>query len=226
MITVETDLRPLFGPVRDQGSRPTCLAFAASDAHAGLRPNWAELSCEYAFYHAQMLSGRSPQVGATLPSMLDTLRNQGQPAEQDWPYLANSPSDPVAWAPPSTVGICFKRNGQMSADPVNAIIAKLCRQNPVLLLTRLSPSFFAPTPDGIVSPKQGEHPDPTLRHAVIAVGHGEIGGAPAILVRNSWGAAWGLGGYAWLTESFLTPGLFATAILLEEVDVSPDPATT
>ena len=88
MITVETDLRPLFGPVRDQGSRPTCLAFAASDAHAGLRPDWVELSCEYAFYHAQKLTGRSSQVGATLPSILDTLRNQGQPAEQDWPYLA------------------------------------------------------------------------------------------------------------------------------------------
>lgn len=226
MITVGTDLRPLFGPVRDQGSRPTCLAFAASDAHAGLRPDWVELSCEYAFYHAQMLSSRSPHVGATLPSMLDTLYNQGQPAERDWPYLATSPSGHTAWIPPSTVGVCFKRNSQMSTDPVTAIITELGRQNPVLLLATLSPSFFAPTPDGIIRPKQGEQPDPTLRHAVVAVGHGDIGGAPVILVRNSWGTAWGLGGYAWLTESFLTPRLFATATLLEEVNVSPNPATT
>ena len=226
MITVETDLRPLFGPVRDQGSRPTCLAFAASDAHAGLRPDWVELSCEYAFYHAQKLTGRSSQVGATLPSILDTLRNQGQPAEQDWPYLAISPSDPTAWVPPSTVGTCFKRNGQMSADPVKAIITQLGRQKPVMLLATLSQSFFAPTPDGIVDPMQDEQPDPTLRHAVVAVGHGEIGGASAILVRNSWGRAWGMNGHAWLTEKFLIPRLFATATLLEEVNVSPNPTTT
>ena len=226
MITVGTDLRPLFGPVRDQGSRPTCLAFAASDAHAGLRPDWTELSCEYAFYHAQMLSGRSPSQGATLRSMLDTLRDRGQPAEKDWPYLASLPSDPAVWLPPAGVGACFKRNGRMSADPVNAVIAQLDRKNPVLLLATLSPSFFMPTPDGIVAPKQGEQPDPALRHAVVAVGHGEIEGAPAILVRNSWGSAWGIGGHAWLTDSFLAPRLFATVILLEEIDVSPNPATT
>ena len=44
------DLRSLFGPVGDQGPRPTCLAFAASDAHAALRSGWVPLSREYAFY--------------------------------------------------------------------------------------------------------------------------------------------------------------------------------
>ena len=33
-IAVECDLGSLFGAARDQGDRPTCLAFAASDAHA------------------------------------------------------------------------------------------------------------------------------------------------------------------------------------------------
>ena len=48
-ITVRKDLRGRFGPVRDQGVRPTCLAFAASDAHAATREPWAELCCEYLF---------------------------------------------------------------------------------------------------------------------------------------------------------------------------------
>ena len=42
-ITVSVDLRALFGPARDQGPRPTCLAFAASDAHAALAMGWAPL---------------------------------------------------------------------------------------------------------------------------------------------------------------------------------------
>lgn len=225
MISVGTDLRPLFGPVRDQGARPTCLAFAASDTHAGVRPAWTALSCEYAFYHAQMLSGRSPTVGATLRAMLDALRNEGQPAEQDWPYLTDIPADLADWFPPSKVGVCFKRNGQISADPLSAIITELDQKTPVLLLATLSQSFFAPSREGIVDPKPDEQPDQALRHAVVAVGHGEVSGVPAILVRNSWGQAWGMNGYAWLTEKFLTPRLFATAILLEDVDVSRNPTT-
>src|SRR5258708_38222177 len=52
-IKIAKDLRSMFGPVRDQGQRPTCLAFAASDLHAAVRGAWAPLSCEYIFYHAQ-----------------------------------------------------------------------------------------------------------------------------------------------------------------------------
>jgi hypothetical protein len=53
VITAAVDLRSLFGTARNQGSRPTCLAFAASDTHAALRSGWVPLSCEYAFYQAQ-----------------------------------------------------------------------------------------------------------------------------------------------------------------------------
>ena len=77
--TIKTDLRRLFGPVRDQGQRPTCLAFAASDVHAALRGAWSPLSCEYIFFRAQQRSKRKPTEGATLPSMLEALRDDGQP---------------------------------------------------------------------------------------------------------------------------------------------------
>jgi hypothetical protein len=49
LITVQKDLRSELGAARNQGPRPTCLAFAASDAHAALRPGWSPLSCEFAF---------------------------------------------------------------------------------------------------------------------------------------------------------------------------------
>jgi hypothetical protein len=49
-IIVRKDLRGRFGPARDPGARPTCLAFAASDTHAATRDPWAELCCEYLFY--------------------------------------------------------------------------------------------------------------------------------------------------------------------------------
>ena len=60
-ITVRHDLRGRFGPARDQGRRPTCLAFAMSDAHAATREPWAELCCEYLFYHAEAARQDAPR---------------------------------------------------------------------------------------------------------------------------------------------------------------------
>lgn len=220
MIQIDVDLRAQFGPARDQGPRPTCLAFAASDAHAGLRTGWAPLSCEFIFYSAQGRAGRSPGQGATLPAMLDALRIDGQPEECGWPYGPATPSDAQVWTPPSTVGPRFGRNGATSNVELAMVMALLNQGRPVLLLTMLSASFYRPDPEGVVTPANDEQPDPNLRHAIVAVGHGKIDGAPAILVRNSWGSAWGLGGHAWLTQQFLGPRLFSAANLLEEVNVS------
>ncbi len=46
VITASVDMRSLFGPSRNQGPRPTCMAFAASDTHAALRTGWPPLSCD------------------------------------------------------------------------------------------------------------------------------------------------------------------------------------
>ena len=220
MIDIVRDLRPLFGPARDQGARPTCLAFAASDTHAGLRDGWAPLSCEFAFYAAQKRAGRPPTSGALLSTMLDALRLDGQPDEKGWPYLAAVPADHRLWTPPATVGPLYGRNGQRDGTDLSSILAALDRDTPVLMLTMLSRSFFQPRGDGVVDPANDELPEPAQRHTVVAVGHGTVDGTPAILIRNSWGPGWGLEGHAWLTERFLAPRLFATANLTEEVDVS------
>lgn len=222
-VTVLKDLRAELGPARNQGPRPTCLAFAASDAHAALRPGWAPLSCEFVFYHAQRRAGRPPDRGATLSAMLLTLRHDGQPAEIGWPYLATTPADAARWTPPAEVGPRFARAGAPQAQAVNAVIAELDANRPVILLLMLSRSFFMPAAEGVIAPGAGEAPEPARRHAVVAVGHGTVCGERAILVRNSWGSGWGVAGHGWLTESFVKPRLFAAALLAEDVDVPASP---
>ena len=76
-----------------------------------------------------------------------------------------------------------------------------------MVLMTLSRSFYNPPKGGIIKPQPGEQPILAMRHAVVAIGHGVIGGDRVILIRNSWGVDWGVGGCAWLTESFLTPRL-------------------
>ncbi len=220
-ITIKTDLRALFGPIRDQGQRSTCLAFAASDQHAALRGPWLPLSCEYLFYHAQRRANRQPTEGAVLPAVLDALRHEGQPHETDWPYLPNLPTDLTQWRPPGSASALFRRAGEPGKDTVDAIIDEVAHGRPVITLLRLSYSFDWVGPDGIVDERAGEKPDLLRRHAVISVGRGEIGEQRAVLIRNSWGSGWGNGGYGWLTEKFLLPRVIRLAILKEDLSVSP-----
>lgn len=223
-VAILKDLRPHLGEVRNQGSRPTCLAFAASDGHAALRSGWSPLSCEYAFFHAQRRASRPPSRAATLPAMLATIRQDGQPEESGWPYLKAVPADATAWSPPASVGPRFGRAGAPHAYTVAAIITEIDATRPVILMMMLSRSFFTPGSNGVIQPGTGEAPEPARRHAVLAVGHGMIEDKRAILVRNSWGPGWGIAGHAWLTEGFIAPRLFAAALLTEDVDVSASPA--
>jgi Papain family cysteine protease len=219
-VKIKKDLRHLFGPVRDQGQRPTCLAFAASDTHAALRGAWEPLSCEYIFFHAQRRAGRTAKDGATLPSMLQALRQDGQPHEAGWPYLLTLPADLSQWRPPASAAPLYRRAGDPGADTVDAVIAELDRNRPVLTLITLSRSFDWIGADGIVDPGPTEQPEYLRRHAVVAVGHGEAKGQRAVLIRNSWGSGWGHSGYGWLTEKFLVPRVFRIAILKEDIGVS------
>jgi hypothetical protein len=225
-ILISVDLRSEFGPARNQGSRPTCMAFAASDAHAGLRGGWAPLSCEYAFYQAQRRAGRPPNKGALLSSMLDALREEGQPEESSWPYLSATPTDSASWIPPATVGKLFGRAGEKCPTSLDQIIDELNQGRPVIILLMLSRAFYNynPATQGVIHPAAGEAPEPARRHAVTAVGHGKVSADRAILIRNSWGERWGVGGYGWLTEPFLGPRIFAAAKLTEDVDVPAHPA--
>ena len=221
-LSVERDLRFRFGAARDQGARPTCLAFAASDFHAALRGGCIPLSCEFVFYHAQRRAHRKPTEGADLASMLDALREDGQPAETDWPYLASLPSDLCAWSPPAQIGPRFRRRGARRGAEFKEVIEILDEGSPALILMTLSDSFYLPRAGGIVVTPPSENVDPTRRHAVVAVGYGLTDGDCAILIRNSWGSGWGLDGYAWLPRPYLEPRLLHLAVLTEEIDAVAD----
>jgi hypothetical protein len=153
--------------------------------------------------------------------MLDTLRHDGQPPETVWAYLP-PPIDASHWTPPANVTPLFKRAGESQSESVDTIISELEKNNPVLVLMTLSPAFFGVGPSGVV--EANEPTDATLRHALVAVAHGNFKGQRTVMVRNSWGAAWGLGGYAWVTENYLVPRVFRLAILKEDLSVPADSA--
>jgi hypothetical protein len=206
VIVVKKDLAPAFGTARDQGARPTCLAFAASDCHAASLAPWEPLSCEWIYYRAQARSGRSPAEGATLGSMLDALRRDGQPIEAAWPYQ-QTVAEP--WAPPTGSPKLFRTVGELTTADVDTVVGLLDSGRPAVVLMTLSRSFYVPDPDGVVRAAADERPDPMVRHAVVATAHGLVDGREAVRIRNSWGPAWGADGSAWLDRDFLAARLFA-----------------
>ncbi|MEY9538077.1 hypothetical protein ABIE85_001137 [Bradyrhizobium diazoefficiens] len=214
MIKTIVDLRGSFGAARDQNPRPTCLAFAASDTHAALRPGWTPLSAEWAYYHAVKRDGGLPQDGSTLASMLATIKHDGQPAESEWPYIQTAAINISSWLPTASPSALFFRDHAACGATLTDVVDQLDSGVPVLITMTLSDAFYMPD-TGVVD--RVEAIDSTRRHAVVAVGYGERAGKMVILVRNSWGEGWGLEGYAWLAENYLAPRLTEVVILTKEL---------
>ena len=213
-ITVFKDLRDRFGPARDQDPRPTCMAFAASDAHAGARPGWDPLSVEWVYYHALKREGGLPHSGVYMTTMLATLHGDGQPVETMWPYIPSLFTDLAMWQPP-VASLVFKRDSSPMVANAASIIGQLDSDRPVLFTMSVSPAFFIPDPYGVVSAT--EPLEPKRVHALVAVGHGQRDNERFLLVRNSWGLGWGLSGHAWVDVEYLEPRLLKAATMTGEL---------
>jgi len=210
-IGASVDLRGLWANVRDQGGRQSCLACATSDVHGHAQGLDHELSVEYLFYQgAQRMPGKDFTKGLTFNAADDALRNDGQPAESIWPYQAKNPSP---WTPPTITKLWYGGLANMSSD-VKVIFDALRNGIPVVIGVRLVHGFTqvqkAPHIVNGAGPSSGGH-------AVLAVGIGRrptSGEDDLLMIRNSWGSAWGSGGYAWLPVEYLADKLVGSRTIV------------
>jgi|SRR5579872_891508 len=209
-IQTVVDLRPKFGQIRNQGPRPTCMAFAASDAHTFARGNQEPLSVEYAFFYAvQRKPVPDPTTGVPFSLISAAVEFDGQPLENGWPYQTK-PVTVSTWKPPANPGELFHRGSVTGALSVDTICTSLDNARPVMLIMDVSHTFFHASAGGVI----GATTEPRINtHAVIAAGHGVTKNSRCILVRNSWGSRWADQGYAWLHEQYLIPRLLLVGIM-------------
>ena len=198
------DLRHLLPPVGNQGTRNTCMAFAASGAHASVCGQPApSLSVEFAHYHAcHRAPAFKPQEGTSASDMFDALAHAGQPHEAEWPYMPTLPVDLSTYHPPQLLTPTFKHTGSFFAR-FEDIYDHLANGKCVVLGVQLSVAFHMLTGSAVLA----FDPDlnPAGHHAVVAVGARQDGLHDVLLLRNSWGDGWADAGHGHVSEAYLRP---------------------
>lgn len=209
-IVISTDLRSKFGPARNQGQRPTCMAFTASDGHA-YEHRCPELSAEYLFFKGvDRTSKKDRTAGIPLRIASAVLEHDGQPEESRWPYIADlQPSD--SWEPPADLEPIYRRSSTNLGNDLDLVWAAVEREKTAMLVMDISGSFYMPkAPIAVVKAVAAETRVAT--HAVLAVGTGTIEQDQYFLIRNSWGEKWGDAGYAWLHRGYIEERLIEVGL--------------
>ena len=219
------DLRPAFLKIRDQGQRGTCVAFAVTSAHEYERSGGgiaAEQLSEEALYWGCKVVDGNWRKGTQFASASAALSTTGQPLEAVWPYDERR-AHGVAYSPPTPPDASWHTSSliAMAAD-TGTVRAVLDLGRPVVIGAVVFDSMYRPTTRGRVNPPPAGAVS-RGRHALLAVGYN----ADALLVRNSWGTTWGLGGYGWLTDAYLARYLTAAWAIDAAAATSPaDPTST
>lgn len=209
-ITIDVDLRDKLGAAREQGQRPTCLVFAVSAAHEFKRGTAEYLSPEHLHYAGAQRSHRDPAQALSRPFVRDALKDDGQPLEVEWPYEANAPAA-KDWKPPPSVKTTHKAAIDFVVRTLAEVRALVKSGTPVTLHMIMSEAMHRPDADGAVRARKRDKT--TTRHALLAVGSGHADDGEYLLVRNSWGATWGLAGHGWLHDPYLEPRLEMTGTI-------------
>lgn len=185
-------------PARDQGARPTCIAFTLSELNLVAATHATDLSPEYLYQLAAHHTRTwEPHYGVPLNAAV-TAANKGQPVESDFPYQDNEPPKPIPYLPTAL----NLHGARIVISPPNnsRIIGAIQHNKPVGLCINLTRSFYHPV-NGVVADEPMPLKD--VLHAVTVVGMGNKDREQYFLIRNSWGVDWGIDGHAWLSAGYV-----------------------
>lgn len=197
------DLRDKMPPVFNQGQLGSCTANAISGAIEFLNESY-EPSRLFIYYNERLLMNTvSSDSGSTIRDSVKVTRHYGACPESMWPYII--PQN-VYTVPPVT---CYNHakpdlvTGYQSIADLNGIKSSLASGLPVAFGFVVYAAMESPEVEqsGIL-PMPDLQDKPLGGHAVLAVGYDDA--KEMIIVRNSWGAAWGDDGYFYMPYAYIS----------------------
>lgn len=221
-LPASVDLRQWFSPIENQGNLGSCTA----NAGVGLleyyerRAFGKHLDASRLFLYkvTRNLMGETGDTGAYLRDTMKALVLFGTPPEQYWKYdIPKFDQEPPAFC--YAFAENYKAIKYYRIDPpglaTTAVLSAIRQQLAAGLPQMFGFTVYSSIPssgDGkgeIPFPRRGEKV--LGGHAIVAVGYDDnksIGSDKgALLIRNSWGTGWGMGGYGWLPYKYIEAGL-------------------
>jgi len=194
-------------PVRDQGGRGTCVAFASVGLREYLAGCSVELSEQFLYWACKQLDGHLDEVGTFVHTAMSALGTMGVCPGEIWPYDPEPiPGDESQGPPPDeakeqAAGFVMLNSRTVAPNCVNHYKLVLAGTDglggmPVVIASLVFNSWFrsaATHQTGkITMPLPGEQPLGG-GHAMLIVGYQDDSSVPGggyFIVRNSWGDRW------------------------------------
>lgn len=203
------DLRATCPAIYDQGDLGSCTANAiaaaiAFDQRKEMLAAPFTPSRLFIYYNERALEGTiSADSGAMIRDGIKSVAQQGVCAEPMWPYVEQKFAD----RPSAQCYVAGKLHPAVSytrvAQEVGQMKACLAAGYPFLFGFTVYESFES---DAVAHSGVAAMPGPGETvlggHAVMAAGYDDS--SQRFLVRNSWGASWGMGGYFTLPYAYLS----------------------
>ncbi|MGJ0510351.1 MAG: C1 family peptidase [Methylocystis sp.] len=228
----KVDLRRHMTPVEDQGPLQSCTANAIAGAYEYLIKKHTgahvDLSRLFIYYNARWRNGEQREdCGSVIQYGMESLQSFGACDETVWPYEPTAVLD----KPKKPIYTAAEKFRVLDMQKVNVTLDHwrqcLAEGYPIVFGCALFESFddcnshhgVVPMPD----PKavaRGEHG----RHAMLCVGYSDVD--KVFIVRNSWGADWGDGGYCYMPYNYLMSEKLngGDCWMLRGEDQLPDPS--
>jgi len=209
-LPAKVDLSPKCPPVYDQGQLGSCTANAIAAAIEFDRMKQKEKafvpSRLFIYYNERVMEGTvNSDSGAQIRDGIKSVGKQGDCPESEWPYDIGK----FTVKPPAG---CFKDalkydvlSYQRVAQTASQMKGCLASGYPFVFGFSVYESFESAA---VAKSGHASMPKPNERllggHAVVAVGYDDA--SQWFVVRNSWGAGWGMKGYFTMPYAYLLDG--------------------